>query len=182
MAVLGAVLMLAATPAIAAAALTTTCVGTPTPTSITWAATSTGGVTPITYLWGNGSTLASQTVTALPGSHSMTVHVTDASSTIAVATCSATVSATSPTPTSTNPVLEAKIKSIRAQILALTQELKTLLRQQRAEIASSTPPTNAACDQGLRKYFKKLGFKEVCKDVGRGGEKSHGQGRNSDDD
>jgi hypothetical protein len=107
----------------------------------------------------------------------MTLLARDASSTVATATCVATVAAPSSTATSTNSVLEAKIKSIRAQIFALTQELTTLLKQQKAEHASSTPSANAACDNGMRKLFKKMGFKEICKDDSHEDSDSHGRGR-----
>lgn len=168
------------TNAFAATPLTAACVGSTTSTSVTWSATSTGGVSPVTYLWGNGSTAAVQTVTAPVGTHTMTLLATDASSTVATATCVATVAAASSTATSTNSVLEAKIKSVRAQILALTQELATLLKQQKAERSSSTPPANAACDNGMRKFFKKIGFKEACREVGHDND-SHGRGRGKDD-
>lgn len=78
-------------------ALTASCTGTPGATSIVWAGTGAGGVTPYTYAWGNGSTSSSQTVSATPGTYSMTFQVTDASSTIATTTCGATVALPAPT-------------------------------------------------------------------------------------
>src|SRR5438128_1172338 len=84
-------LAFAVSPAIASAALTTTCSGAPTATSITWTATSTGGVVPVAFLWGNASTSAIQTIAVAPGTYSMTLQATDASSTVATTTCSATV-------------------------------------------------------------------------------------------
>jgi hypothetical protein len=83
--------LLSFTVAHAAAPLTTSCVGAPSSSSITWTASSTGGVAPVTYLWGNANTLSVQTVSVSPGSYSMTLQTTDASSTIATAICSATV-------------------------------------------------------------------------------------------
>lgn len=128
--VLGAAIMLSSTPALAATALTASCAGVPTPTSITWTASTSGGIAPLTYLWGNGSTLATQTVSALPGTHSITLQVTDASSTVAVATCSTTLTAVPSVASSTTIVaLNTQIKSVREQIHALTKQLKDLLRQ-----------------------------------------------------
>lgn len=83
-----------------ASALTTSCVGAPSPTSITWTATSAGGIDPIAFLWGNGSTSSVQTIAVSPGMYSMTLQVTDASSTVATTTCSATVAQAAPTITS----------------------------------------------------------------------------------
>ena len=70
---------------------TVSCTGTPGATSITWTSSITGGVTPLSILWGNSSTSTSQTVTVTPGTYSMSLQVTDASSTVATTTCSATV-------------------------------------------------------------------------------------------
>lgn len=75
----------------AASALTVACTGTPAPSAITWSAQASNGVQPYSFLWGNGSTSTSQTVNATPGQHSMNLQVTDASSTVATTTCSATV-------------------------------------------------------------------------------------------
>jgi|GEM_PF-4092077 hypothetical protein len=88
-----------AVPAAAAHAdaLAVTCAGAATATGITWTATPSGGVAPYAYLWGNAATSASQTVTAAPGTHSQTITVTDASSTVASSTCSATVPVGAPT-------------------------------------------------------------------------------------
>ena len=84
----------------AASALTTSCAGAPTSTNITWMASSSGGIAPVSFLWGNGSTSPSQTIAELPGVYSMTLQATDASSSIATTTCSATVAQSAPTVTS----------------------------------------------------------------------------------
>ena len=80
----------------AASALTTSCVGTPTATNITWTASSAGGIAPIAFLWGNGSTSATQVIAVAPGTYTQTIQATDASSTVATSTCSATVVAPLP--------------------------------------------------------------------------------------
>lgn len=84
----------------AASALTTSCVGIPTTTNITWTASSAGGVAPVAFLWGSGSTSTIQTIAEAPGTYSMTLQATDASSTIATTTCMATVAQPVPTITS----------------------------------------------------------------------------------
>jgi peptidoglycan hydrolase-like protein with peptidoglycan-binding domain len=80
-----------------ASALTATCTGTAGATNIMWSGAASGGTAPLAFLWGNGSTAASQTVDATQGTHSMTLQVTDASSTVATTTCSATVNQAGPT-------------------------------------------------------------------------------------
>lgn len=85
-----------------ASALTASCSGVPTATNITWTASASSGVAPYAFLWGNGSTSTSQVVAAAPGLHSMTIEVTDASSTVATSTCSTTVAQPAPTITSFN--------------------------------------------------------------------------------
>lgn len=84
----------------AASALTATCSGAPTATNITWTGSASGGIAPFALLWGNGSTSTSQTLAVLPGTYSMTLQATDASSTVATTTCSATVAPAAPTITS----------------------------------------------------------------------------------
>jgi len=82
--------------------------------SITWSASASGGVTPYSFLWSGDGNLAGNTSTAVTtsygsnGTYAATVTVTDASSSVASAHCSAMVNyfvATSPTstPTSTPP-------------------------------------------------------------------------------
>lgn len=94
----GALSILSVAPAIASAdALTVSCSGTPAAASVTWVASPSGGVAPYALLWGNGSTSSSQTVAATPGSYSMNIQVTDASSTVATSTCSASVAWPVPT-------------------------------------------------------------------------------------
>ena len=72
-------------------ALSVSCAGAPTATTIAWTATSSGGVSPIGLLWGNGATSSAQTLSYTPGTYSMTIQATDASSSVATSTCSATI-------------------------------------------------------------------------------------------
>jgi Putative peptidoglycan binding domain len=80
----------------AASALTASCTGAPSASSITWAGTSASGVAPEAYLWSNGATSSSQVVNVTPGTYTMNLQLTDASSTVATTTCSATVAAPLP--------------------------------------------------------------------------------------
>ena len=103
-----------------AATLTTSCSGVPTSSNIAWTATSTGGIAPIAYLWSNGSTATSQTINELPGTYSMTLQATDASSSAATATCSAVVAA-QPIPTiSSFAASPASITAGQSTVLAWT--------------------------------------------------------------
>ena len=99
-AVAAAGVLLAFSFAVEASALTASCSGSPTATNITWSASSADGVIPIAFLWGNGSTSTTQTLSVSPGVYSMTLQATDASSTVATTTCSATVTQLAPTITS----------------------------------------------------------------------------------
>lgn len=87
------VLLLSAGIASAATALSASCSGAASATSITWTASAVGGVSPVAFLWGNGATTSVQTVASAPGTFAMTLTATDASSTVATSTCSATVAA-----------------------------------------------------------------------------------------
>ncbi len=90
---------------VSADTLAVSCIGTPGVNSIAWAASPNGGVQPYSYLWDSGSTSSSQVVSAAPGAHSTTIQVTDASSTVATATCSTNVLAAPViTSFSSNPV------------------------------------------------------------------------------
>jgi murein L,D-transpeptidase YcbB/YkuD len=91
--IVGMVLVLSFGLVNAASALTASCAGVPSSSNITWTASSAGGITPIAFLWGNGSTSSAQTVAYASGTHSMTIQATDASSTVATSTCSATIAA-----------------------------------------------------------------------------------------
>jgi hypothetical protein len=75
----------------AATPLSVSCAGTPATSSITWMANVSGGIAPVALLWGNGSTSTTQTVNETPGMYSMSIQATDASSSMATSTCSATV-------------------------------------------------------------------------------------------
>lgn len=77
--------------ALAAGPLTASCVGVPSTNSITWNASTTGGVLPVSFLWGNSATGLSQTLSVSPGTYSMNIQATDASSTVATSTCTSTV-------------------------------------------------------------------------------------------
>lgn len=94
---LGAAIALSFSVATASAALTTSCAGVSSASNITWTATSTGGIDPVSYLWSNGSTSTVQTNTYLPGTHTLGLTATDASSTVATTSCSATVANPLPT-------------------------------------------------------------------------------------
>ena len=80
--------------------LTVACAGVPTPTSVTWTSTVTGGVAPVALLWSNSGTTSTQVVNYAPGLRSISIRATDASSTVATSTCSATVPQAVPTITS----------------------------------------------------------------------------------
>lgn len=107
---------LVALPMLASAdTLAVSCIGTPGASSIVWSASPSGGVQPYSYLWGSGSTSSSQTVSAAPGAHSTTIQVTDASSTVATATCS------------TNVLAAPSVASFGANPVAVTAGQSTLL-------------------------------------------------------
>jgi len=150
----GAALMLSFAFVSAAGALTTSCVGTPTTSNITWTASSAGGVAPVAFLWGNGSTSSVQTVAVNPGTYSMTIQVTDASSSIATSTCAATVVApVATTTTSVGSDIQAQIQALLNQIAALkTQIMQLILSQSGSTTGSttgtSTPPTVGCFQSG----------------------------------
>lgn len=89
----GIMLVLASFGVANADALSVSCSGLAAASSITWTAATTGGVAPVALLWGNGSTSTSQTVSYAVGMHTITIEATDASSTVATSTCSATIAA-----------------------------------------------------------------------------------------
>jgi hypothetical protein len=88
---LGGAIMLSFGVATASATLATSCTGIVSASNVTWTATSTGGIAPVAFLWSNGSTSTVQTNAYLPGTVTMGLTATDASSTMATTTCSATV-------------------------------------------------------------------------------------------
>lgn len=119
--VAGVALMLSFAYAGAASALTASCTGTPTASNITWTASSTGGVAPVAFLWGNGSTTTPQIIAVSPGTYSMALQATDASSTVATTTCSATVLQPVPTITSfiaTPPSITSGQNSVLSWVIA----------------------------------------------------------------
>lgn len=121
--------------------LAATCSGSASATAITWTGSTSGGVTPVSLLWGNGATTPSQTVPEAPGTYSMTLTATDASSTVATTTCSATVASST---SSGGTSLLDQIKAILAQIAALKQQLLGLVGSgnESSGNASSTPSVN----------------------------------------
>ena len=88
---LGGALVLSFGIATANASVATSCAGAVSASNITWTATSTGGIAPVAFLWSNGSTSTVQTNAYVPGTATMGLTATDASSTVATTTCSATV-------------------------------------------------------------------------------------------
>ncbi len=94
------------------AALTVSCSGAVSGNQITWTATSTGGVAPYAFLWSGsgiagGATGTAVTVTyGVNGTSTAMIQVTDASSSVATSSCSATVSSYPPvvTPPPTPPL------------------------------------------------------------------------------
>ena len=102
-------------------ALSVSCSGAPTATSVAWTASASGGIAPYAYLWGNGSTSTSQTVTYAPGTYSMTIQATDASSSVATSTCAATVVAAPTAPAiSAFTATPASITAGQSSVLAWT--------------------------------------------------------------
>ncbi len=104
----------------AATSLSVSCAGVPAASSVAWTATATGGVPPLAILWGNGSTSTTQTVSYTPGTYSMTVQATDASSSIATSTCSAVVAAPTLPVISTFTANPASITSGQSSTLSWT--------------------------------------------------------------
>jgi hypothetical protein len=126
-------------PLIASAStLTVSCNGTPTATNITWTGTASGGIAPVNLLWGNAATATPLTITEVPGTYSMTLQATDASSTVATTTCSAIVAS----PASSGPSITDQITALMNQIMALKSQITQLLFQQAtggSGTATSTP-------------------------------------------
>ena len=131
--------------AASASTLSSSCTGVSASASIAWTASSTGGVPPIAYLWGNGATSTMQTVSEGSGTYSMTLQATDASSSVATTTCSATIAQPVATSTSTAD----QIAGLLEQIAALKAQLSQLLAEQAASFAggSSVTPnsTSTSC-------------------------------------
>lgn len=96
----------AAVSIFAAQAQTTTlavsCAGSVLDNQITWTATSTGGNAPYVFVWSGDQNVAGQTSTSFSktytvnGAYSAVIQVSDASSSVATSTCSATVTANVP--------------------------------------------------------------------------------------
>lgn len=107
-----------------ASALTATCSGVPSATNITWTGSASDGVVPFALLWGNGATTTSQTIAVSPGTYSMTLQATDASSTVATTTCAATVASSA---TSTSDTVSTQIQALLAQIKALQAQILVLI-------------------------------------------------------
>lgn len=71
--------------------LIASCSGAVSGSQVTWSANASGGVSPYSFLWGNGIASSSQKLSYLPGVYAMNIQATDASSTVATSTCSASV-------------------------------------------------------------------------------------------
>lgn len=84
-------LAMAGSAAASVVPLSVSCAGTAHTSGVTWSATVTGGVAPAAFLWGNGATTSPVTVSYSAGTYQMTIQATDASSTTATSSCSATV-------------------------------------------------------------------------------------------
>ena len=128
-----------------ASALTAGCTGAPTATNITWSGSASTGIPPYAFLWGNGNTSVSQTVVAAPGTHAMTLQVTDASSTVATTSCSATVATAA---TSTGSGINAQIQALLNQINVLKAQILALIQQRGGGTdgtATSTPGFPPGC-------------------------------------
>lgn len=85
--------------------LSVSCSGNVSTNVITWSATATGGNSPYTYVWSgtnvSGTSSSAMATYSATGTYEAAVQVTDASSTVATSTCSASVTSLPPTPTST---------------------------------------------------------------------------------
>lgn len=123
-----------------ASSLSVSCSGAPSASSIVWTGSASGGVAPATLLWSNGVTSMSQTIAAVPGTYSMTFQATDASSTVATTTCSATIAAPAPS----GPSIADQIAALLNQIAALKAQVAQLLLQQ-ANSASGTATSTPSC-------------------------------------
>lgn len=139
-----------------ASSLSVSCAGSAATSSITWSSSVTGGIAPIALLWGNGSTSTSQTIATAPGTYAMTLQGTDASSSIATTTCSATVTAPVTPATTTPPTLSVgeQIAALLQQIAALKAQIAQLIVQQalgvsgmNSETASSTSSVATSTEQ-----------------------------------
>lgn len=109
----------------AAQALSVSCTGAPSASSITWSGSASNGVPPYALLWENGATTSPLTVAAVAGTHTIALQATDASSTVATTTCSATVAA--PAATSTPSSTFSQIQALLAQIEGLKKQIAQLL-------------------------------------------------------
>lgn len=128
--------------AASASTLTVSCAGAPAATSITWTASTTGGVSPVAFLWSNGSMSTVQTVATAPGTYAMTLQATDASSSVATTTCSATIAV----PEATSTSVMDQINALLAEIAALKAQLAQLLAQQAAiEPTATSTATSTSC-------------------------------------
>lgn len=92
------------------AALTVSCSGTVSSTSVTWAAAPAGGISPYTYLW-SGTGVAGATSSSMTanypsgGTITASVSVSDSATSTATATTSCSAVVPTPTATTTPPVL-----------------------------------------------------------------------------
>ena len=125
---LGTAFALSFAVATANAALTTSCVGVGGPGSVTWTASSAGGISPVVFVWGNthGTSTVQTDVNLTPGtSYLMGLTATDASSTVATTTCTAT--ALQMAATSTNSTASSTVTTVATSTTTI--------------VATTTPPT-----------------------------------------
>lgn len=126
-----------------ASTLSVTCSGAPTTNSIAWSSNVSGGVTPVALLWNNGATSSSQTLSVTPGTYSATIQATDASSSVATSTCSATVVV----PTNDQlSLINQQINNVLAQIASLKTQLAQLVTQKQT-IEGQTVTTSTSTGQ-----------------------------------
>lgn len=169
----GTALVLSFVFAGAASALTVSCTGVAATSGIAWTASSSGGISPVAFLWGNGSTSSAQTVSATPGTYSITIQATDASSTVATSTCSATIAApanATTTPPAVGASIQAQIQALLAQINALKAQIAALVMGHvGGGTATTTPPVVIppvkACHHGIGRDIARGDFGDDIKDL-----------------
>lgn len=120
-----------------ASTLSVSCSGASATSTITWTATTSGGVAPVALLWSTGTSTNPLTLSYVSGAYSMNVQATDASSSVATSTCSATIAAA--TSSSDTSGVSSQIQALLSQIQTLQQQLRDLIVAHVGQSASSTP-------------------------------------------